>query len=197
MDDIAPNVDLSLDGFLRWEAEQPQRWERIRGVVRMMAGGTMRHATIIANVATLLRAHFRPRGCMVASSDVKVIAPTDDVMYPDVAVVCPRPPDKATFTREPTMVVEVLSERSVGDDDIRKRWAYEATPSLRCYLIVDQETATVDVSVRHPGTDWVRWPVRGREAVATVPGLGLELPLAEIFADVVLNGEEPGESPAS
>ena len=67
-------------------------------------------------------------------------------MYPDVVAVCPRPESKATFTREPLIVVEVLSASTFKHDLSQKRRAYQSIPSLKAYLIVDQDEAWVEVT---------------------------------------------------
>ena len=51
--------DLSLEGFLDWENRQPERFERVGGVVRMMAGGTLGHDQIAANIVGELRTRLR------------------------------------------------------------------------------------------------------------------------------------------
>ena len=44
---------MSLDEFLAWEREQPERYEYARGVITMMTGASLAHATI-----TMLLAHY-------------------------------------------------------------------------------------------------------------------------------------------
>ncbi len=52
----------SLTDFLAWERQQPERYERVSGVVRMMTGGTIDHNRIVRNVAeALARAAARTR----------------------------------------------------------------------------------------------------------------------------------------
>jgi Uma2 family endonuclease len=47
--------DQTLEQFLAWEREQPERYERVSGVIRMMTGGTLDHNRITLNVADALR----------------------------------------------------------------------------------------------------------------------------------------------
>ena len=70
-------------------------------------------------------------------------------MYPDVVAVCPRPESKATFTREPLIVVEVLSASTFKHDLSQKRRAYQSIPSLKAYLIVDQDDRGITLFLRH------------------------------------------------
>jgi Uma2 family endonuclease len=48
----------TVDDFLEWEAQQPERYEFIDGRILGMVGGSAAHATIKGNVFAVLR----PRG---------------------------------------------------------------------------------------------------------------------------------------
>ncbi|MBV8508495.1 MAG: Uma2 family endonuclease [Alphaproteobacteria bacterium] len=78
---------MSLDEFLAWEREQPERYEYAGGVVTMMTGGSAAHVTIALNLAVALRHALRGTGCRPFGSDMKVIA-NDTARYPDVSVTC-------------------------------------------------------------------------------------------------------------
>ena len=80
----------TLVDFLAWERQQQARHERVDGVVRMMTGGTVDSQPASArNVARrALDERLQGRDCEVFTSDIKVVSPEDDVMYPDAVVVC-------------------------------------------------------------------------------------------------------------
>ena len=46
---------MSLEEFLAWERDQPERYEYAAGVITMMTGASLAHATITMNVAIALR----------------------------------------------------------------------------------------------------------------------------------------------
>jgi hypothetical protein len=52
----------SLADFLAWEQQQPERYERVSGVVRMMTGGAIDHNRITRNVAQMLASRCRKAG---------------------------------------------------------------------------------------------------------------------------------------
>jgi hypothetical protein len=68
---------------------------------------------------------------------------------------------------------------------------YRATPSIRRYVIFEQTHAAAIVFARK-GDDWVSEIVAGDDAVLRLPEIGIEVPLAELYADVELAGT-PGE----
>jgi Uma2 family endonuclease len=186
MGEPARSVTTSLAEFLAWEERQPERWERIAGVVRMMAGGTADHNTIAANLLVALRSRLAGRPCRVFVNDLKVASPRGESTYPDVIVVCPPPPGRATTVETPTLVAEVLSPSTEGDDQGRKRWLYYSIPSLRHYVLIDQREPTAEVATREPDGTWRSVVVEGLDGSLELPALGLSVPLAEVFADVEL-----------
>jgi Uma2 family endonuclease len=183
----------SLADFLSWERQQPERYERVSGVVRMMTGGTIDHNRITGNVAQILSRQLQSRGCEVFTSDVRVTTPAGDVMYPDVVVLCGEIPGKATEVETPVVVVEVLSESTAERDHGRKRWAYQTIPSLQHYLLIGQDEPTVEVASRAGDGSWRSLVYRGLDARLKLDALDVELDLEEIFARVTFTPVPPGE----
>jgi hypothetical protein len=94
---------MSLDEFLAWEREQPERYEYAGGVVTMMTGGSAAHVTIALNLAMALRQALRGTGCRPFGSDMKVIA-NDTARYPDVSVTCHPVGDRDDNISHPVLV---------------------------------------------------------------------------------------------
>jgi hypothetical protein len=70
---IADAAPMSLEVFLAWEERQPERWERVGGVVRLLSGGTLGHDRIAINIAVELRAQLRSGPCAPQGSNLKVV----------------------------------------------------------------------------------------------------------------------------
>ncbi|MDW8342665.1 MAG: Uma2 family endonuclease [Geminicoccaceae bacterium] len=186
-------ADLSLSRFLAWEERQELRYERLGGVVRAMAGGSLRHDRIAGNLRVFLHPHLRRRGCDDFGSDVKVASPRGDVTYPDLSVRCGPYDPNATTIEDPVLVVEVLSPSTAQRDLTLKRQAYESIPSLRVILYVWQDQPRIDVVRR--GADG-RWdddePAVGPDATLALPELGIEIPLAAVYEGVSFEEAEGG-----
>ncbi len=102
---------MTLEDFLAWEAEQPERWEFFNGEAFMMAGGSDVHNAISLNTAFALRQTLRGTRCNVFMSDVRLrLAESDDLFYPDVFVTC-SDADRARrqVKEDPVLIAEVLS----------------------------------------------------------------------------------------
>jgi Uma2 family endonuclease len=180
----APVADLALEGFLAWEEAQELRYERVGGVVRAMAGGTRGHNKVAINFLLALASSVRRRGCEAFGSDLKVVTPGGDVLYPDALVRCGPRDDRATTVADPLLVAEVLSEGTLQHDLLAERLAYKSIPSLRVILYVAQDRARVDVVRRGPDGRWDDdEPAIGLDSVLSLPELAVELPLGELYAD--------------
>jgi Uma2 family endonuclease len=182
--------------FLAWEREQPERYERVSGVVRMMTGGTLDHNRITRNVADALWRRLQGGNCEVFTSDVKVVTPAGDVMYPDVVVACGELPGKATALDAPVVIVEVLSESTAERDHGRKRWAYQTIPSLRHYVLVDQDEGGVEVTSPNEDGTWHSVILRELNDRLELTALKVEIGLDEVFARVAFRGATAGAGAA-
>ena len=187
----------TLADFLAWEEQQPERYERVGGRVWMMTGGTIDHGRITRNVALALDRHLRGRDCEVFTSDIKVVSPDGDVMYPDVLVACGELSGKATRLEAPAVVVEVLSESTAARDHGPKRWAYQTIASLSHLVLIDQFKPVVEVSTRSDDGSWRSVIQRGLEGRAQLTALGIEIGLDEIFARVDFASAEAAGEQAS
>lgn len=185
MDSLAVAAPATLDAFLDWETRQPERFELVGGVVRLMAGGSEDHDRISGNIFAALRVRLRGTPCSAHQSNLKVLSrAAGAVMYPDAFVRCgPREGGRGAVD-DPVIVVEVLSEGTAKHDLTRKRLAYEAISSLRRILYVSLDEARVDLRVRGEGGIWRDDDaVEGLDADLTLPELDLVLPMGEVYED--------------
>src|SRR6266536_2174699 len=94
---------MSLDEFLAWEREQPQRHEFDGFTVTAMTGASIAHVKITMNLAFALRQALRGTGCRPLSSDAKVIA-GGSVRYPDIAATSTEIATRAQLVAHPQVL---------------------------------------------------------------------------------------------
>ena len=172
--------------FLAWDAGQTVRHEFVRGEVFAMAGGEDRNYTVALNLAIALRQHLRGTPCRVYGSDVKLqVEAADCFFYPDLMVTCSAA-DLADrlVTREPLLVVEVLSPSTAAFDRGDKFAAYRQLPSLREVLLVDVHSQRCDLfrKVAEDGL-WVLHP-GGADDTVHLASVDLRIPPAALWADL-------------
>jgi len=169
----------SVEDFLAFEAEEPDRYEFVGGIVRMMTGGSAAHSAIKGNIFAELRSSVGEGPCRVDVDDLKVETETA-VMYPDLLVTCrPLAPDDDRV-RDPTVVVEVLSPSTESHDRIRKWEAYQRISSLRHFVLVAQSQRRIEVYTRS-GRGWELAIVEPPEDVVSLKAIGASLSLEAVY----------------
>ena len=191
---VALRRPMSVEDFLAWEERQALRYEFDGVAALAMVGGTAAHSVIQSNIVASLVMRLRGTPCQAHGSHMKIRV-AERVRYPDAFVVCTPVSPSATWISEPVVVFEILSPGSSHDDLVAKNAEYQATPSIRRYVVLEQTHAAALVFHRKAG-DWVAEPLSGQGAVLHMPELGIEIPLAEIYAGVAVQPEEaPAEPP--
>ena len=177
---------MTLEDFLAWEAEQPERWEFFNGEAFMMAGGSDVHNAISLNTAFALRQTLRGTRCNVFMSDVRLrLAESDDLCYPDVFVTC-SDADRARrqVKEDPVLIAEVLSPSTEAHDRGDKFAAYRRFAGLKTVLFLSQDRAHVECFTRGDDGRWVLSEASGETARLALPAFDFELALADLYRDL-------------
>ncbi|MDX2212732.1 MAG: Uma2 family endonuclease [Oculatellaceae cyanobacterium bins.114] len=187
---------LTPQEYFEWEAQQELRYEYFDGEVFAMTGGSLPHGRIGLNVSSLLKSHVRGKGCIVLNSDCKVgISEKGPFTYPDASVSCDQRDRTAEdFIRFPCLIVEVLSPGTEAYDRGGKFALYRRLESLQEYVLVGSETKIVEVFRRNQQGTWVFVPY-GESDEIELTSVGLTIPMAAIYEDVILAQSETQESP--
>ena len=185
-----PPSKLSLQEFLDWENQQPERHEFHRGEVFAMVGARRVHGLIGLNIAASLKSQLKGSPCRAFADSMKVRIAADTILYPDVFVTCDANDLRTdqVFTA-PTLVVEVLSPSTQSYDRGSKFTLYRSITSLREYMLVDPDTREVQLFRRGADSLFTLHDLTGREQI-TLDSIGCELLASEVFDGVE---PEPGQ----
>ena len=178
---VAMRKPMTVEEFLAWEEGQELRWEFDGFAPVAMTGGTVEQGLIQANLIRALGNRLHGGPCRVLGSQVK-IAVAGSIRYPDALVVCTPSPRGTTVIAEPVVVFEVLSPSTSSVDHIVKNQEYRDTPSIRRYVMLEQDRQGATIFAR-AGEDWVGHVLAG-DAVIALPEISIELPLAELYEGV-------------
>ena len=188
---ITVRKPMTLEEFLTWDEQQELRYE-FDGVAPIaMTGGTRAHAEIQRNLAIAVGGRLRGTPCRFYGPDLKVEV-RGKIRYPDGFVVCTPGPPRSTVVRDPVVVFEVLSDSTAGTDRIVKNREYQSIPSVRRYVMLEQDRIAATMFERL-GDDWVGH-ILPEEAVLRMPEIGIEVLLAELYTDVQFAGAEDKQS---
>ncbi|MDR2012874.1 MAG: Uma2 family endonuclease [Rhodanobacter sp.] len=181
----ARQAAMTAKEFLAWEAAQTERHDFVDGEVFAMAGAEARHNTVSLNVAVALHQHLSDTPCNTFMSDMKVAAADDRTFfYPDVTVTCSEVDiESPLVTREPTLIVEVLSPSTAAYDLGAKFAHYRQIPALREIAFIDLDARRTDVYRK--GADGL-WVLHSFDAQADVQFASVDLTItaAALFVDV-------------
>lgn len=177
---ITSHRTISIEEYLELERDSPVRHEYVGGRLYAMTGTSKRHNRIAGNIFRKLADAAEESPCQVYMSDVKVRTPDDRCYYPDVMVTCEPESDDPYTEQSPCLIVEVTSPFSAATDRREKRLSYTTIPTLRVYLVVDQEIPRVERHVRLESGEWVLADHIG-EGEFVLPCPSAYLTLAEIY----------------
>ena len=189
---VALQRAMTTEQFLAWEERQPLRYEFDGFQPVAMTGGTDAHEAIGGALRALLRERLRGKPCRVRGPTLKIEV-MGRIRYPDAVVYCTPAPPGETVIKDPVVVFEVLSPGTSRTDRIEKLREYQATDSVRRYIILEQDSIAATVFERH-GPDWDARALTAGD-ILRMPEIEVELPLSEIYADVAL--EDPIEDAAA
>jgi Uma2 family endonuclease len=185
---------MTLAEFLDWEEQQPLRYE-FDGVQPIaMTGGTAAHAFIQRNLAISIGGRLRGQACQFVGNDLKIEV-AGKIRYPNGFVVCSPLPVQSTVVRDPVVVFEVLSNSTARTDLVTKNHEYAATPSVRRYVILSQDEMAGTMFER-VGDDWVGH-LLAANTVLSMPEIGIEVTLAELYEGVDFSAATAGEGVAA
>ena len=178
---------IGVDEYLVGEEKTDVRHEYLDGVVHAMAGGTEAHNLICINLVAAFRQKLRGGRCRAFMADMKLrlsIAGKDIFYYPDLMVVCTAPNPEANFTREPRLIVEVMSEGTERIDRGEKLFSYMQIPSLEEYILVAQDSPEVTLFRR--SNQWKPQVTVGLGGAFDLPSIEHRILLRDIYDGVVL-----------
>ena len=176
----------TAEEYLDLESKTGERYQFFNGEVFMMAGGSIGHTRICANVSGELRQRLCGKDYEAFGSELKIyLRRQNTYVYPQMAVVCgplERVPKVPGAVSNPVLLVENNLEC------LDRFYRCRRLPSLREYVLIDQSSYQVEVRYRRPDTDiWVSHFYEGLEATVELRSLELTLPMHELYLHVEMD----------
>jgi Uma2 family endonuclease len=182
----------TFETYMAWEAEQDEKWEFVDGrpvrrserwwkdPVTGMAGARLRHNRISANIIRHLGNRLAGGQCFPLPSDQLVRSSTGSGRYPDVTVDCGTSTSDSVLANEPRVLFEVLSPSNTVRQQMRLVADYQAMASVQQVIFIEQDKVGALIWTRN-ADGWRAAEVDGLDVVLSLPSLGVELPLAEVY----------------
>ncbi len=181
------NVQLDLrmekTEFLDWVQAHEGRYELAGSRVVMMTGGSRGHAILVRRLAAALEKRLDSDRWTVLTSDFGVDLGPATVRYPDVVVDATGGRLKDLTATAPVLIAEIVSPSSLKDDLGAKAEEYVRLATLSAYLVLAQDEPKARIWLRAAaGFSSEPKIVEGHDAVINIAQLGIDVPLAEIYA---------------
>lgn len=172
------------------ESSSEVRYEYIDGHVTMLAGGTLDHSLIGANIITTLRNALRGTPCRVFTTDARIELSPTRYVYPDVSVSCDeRDRGRVRNLTSPRLVIEVLSPHTERYDRGRKFAFYRNCPTIQEYVLIEPNFPSVEIYRRERGHLWVLRAFGEGDEIELV-SVGIHFPISAIYEDVIFPPDE-------
>jgi Uma2 family endonuclease len=189
---VALRKPMTLTAFLTWEERQPTRHEFDGFQPVAMTGGTIAHNRIMRRLHRALEQGLEGQPCEVFGPDVKIVV-DGRARYPDAVVSCVPQSDSSQLIEAPVVVFEVLSQSTSRTDRIEKVREYQATQSILRYVILEQDSIGATVFERR-GETWAATTLTEGDPLS-MPEIGVEIPLAALYAEPRRSEPEPVAQP--
>ena len=147
-----------------------------------MAGGSIAHAAICAQLVYLLVGALQGKPCRAYTSDARMKLAEKRYLYPDVLVACGE--QTGTMLTNPTVVIEVLSPTTEKRDRGAKFKTYKSLPTIQEYVLIGSEYQAIEVH-RREGTFWRQYHYRTGDLVE-LTSLGIRFPFDEVYDGISL-----------
>ena len=179
---------FTWDDYQTWPDDE--RWEIIGGEpYAMTPAPTPRHQSIVVKLSAALLPIFEARGCRVYPSPLDVKLSHQDVVQPDIVIVCDRNQTKRTHIEgPPSVVIEVLSPSTALHDRGRKMELF-ARSKIGEVWIVTPFPSLIEI-FELDGDSYRQFGVFGRDDTLKSPSCSeFGLALVDVF-DFPLDPEE-------
>jgi Uma2 family endonuclease len=178
----------TFEEYMAAEELSVEKHEFHNGKRTTMAGGTPPHSELSNNFGTMVNIalfnkddeHFH-----VYNSDMQTFIPkTNKSVYPDLSIVEGIPLLKHKHViKNPTLLVEVLSDSTEVYDRGDKFENYKSLPSFKEYVLVAQNKPLVEVFYRENPDDkeWQHTRYEGLTALVELRSIGCTLKMKDIY----------------
>lgn len=188
-----PVKKVSYEEYMELVDSSDQRYELIDGEIYLLASPTFTHQRIVNEISGHFYNYFKGKPCRSLTAPLEIrlfgyatkFEEDPNIVQPDVIVICDEDKvnDKNKYEGIPALVAEVLSPSTKSKDLAAKLYLYMKSGVLE-YWVVNPENQTIlqYAFSSERDIDDLR-TLQSGETIRSTVFAGLEIPLAEIFAE--------------
>ncbi len=180
---------MSPSDFLEWERKQEDKHEYAGGQIFAMAGASVNHNKILANVIGRTWNHLQGKDCNIYPSDLRIaVKSKNSFFYPDATIICGEPEfddDNISDTvKNPSVIFEILSPSTEDYDIGKKLFFYMQIDSLRQYIIIDSRSTHLRITTKTENGNWKFQELTEKNNTLSIESININLELSEIYDGV-------------
>ncbi len=180
----------TLEEYLVREARSRHKHEFYNGEIKIMPGGTDKHSLIGMNTGYAIKTELKKKQnkFLVYNSEMGIYLPElDFVLYADVLAVYEKPEfwqGNRHLLLNPILIVEVASKSTRKFDRVEKFEAYQTIPSLKEYILIEQNKPQVESRLIHTETHYDVKIESDINKTIALRSLGVDISLADIYENI-------------
>jgi len=178
----------SLESYFKTVERLPGRHEYRDGAIQELESADANHSKINTDTSIYLHSLVRDKHYQAHGNDMLIVIPGhNSYVFADFIIVDgeQKYADKERrLLTNPSLIVEVLSEKSAGYDRGERFEKYRSLSSFREYLMIDSRRFAVESWHREDDDTWRLSESFARDGKVYLHSLKAELPLEEIYRRV-------------
>jgi Uma2 family endonuclease len=176
---------FTIEEYLQMERSSEQKHEYYNGEIFAMSGASPKHNVIFRNLYGKLAYRLEGKPCQPYGSDLRIHIPENTLFtYPDISVICrdivTEEKDEDTII-EPSVLIEILSPSTKNYDRGTKFKLYRDIQSLKEYVLIDSEAASVEIFRLNESGHWQLEEYKNPDDFLKVNTVDFRLSLGEIY----------------
>jgi Uma2 family endonuclease len=181
---------VSAEEYLVMERESTTKHMYLDGRIIAMAGASLAHNYIVANLLREIGGFLKGKGCRINPSDLRISIPSaNSYTYPDATIICGKPEmedDKFDTAKNPAVIFEVLSDSTKEHDSGDKFFYYQRIPSLQEYIVIDSLRKYVAIYTRQSTDLWKIQNFEDSNAILPIKTIDYKLSFDDLYFEVEL-----------
>lgn len=181
-----PQPNLTVAEYLAIENGAEFRSEYFNGEMFAMAGACPRHNRISMRLNTSVALQLCGSPCEPLGVDQRIKIQRKGLLtYPDLVIICGKfqlAPDDPMSIVNLTAIVEIKSPSTEGYDRGKKFQNYRFIPTLREYILIDQDEPLCESYFKQGDGTWAFAAAESLEETLEFRSVPVKVPLAELYA---------------
>jgi len=179
--------EISIKGLIV-DGQDVSRVEFNDGEILFMAGGTLSHAALTANLMTEIGPLLKTTKCRPYDGNAHLAIDTlKSILHPDLFIVC-NGIKKSEFDKNgitnAKVIIEVLSKSTALYDRTGKFRKYKQIPEFEEYILVNQDKVLIESFVKHDNNLWHLKEYEGLKQHFKIDSLDLTIVIEVVYKDV-------------